>query len=116
MYYIKGFSIVSILAVGGLLSAIFGFINWRFIVPWIIDINVNQVKLQSFNLSKLQIETIILFGQQIILKRGTDQFDRWLDIPQPLFFKVYIFNVSNPKEIANGEIPIVKEIGPFIYK
>lgn len=57
-----------------------------------------------------------LSRQQSVLKEGTEQFDRWVDIPQPLHMKVYIFNVSNPKEIENGETPIVKEIGPFIYR
>lgn len=51
-----------------------------------------------------------------MIKEGTEQFDRWKDIPQPLHFKVYIFNVTNPKEILDGGIPKINEIGPYIYR
>ncbi|KAH8295896.1 hypothetical protein KR018_011218, partial [Drosophila ironensis] len=34
----------------------------------------------------------------------------------PLNFKVYIFNVTNSDRIQHGAIPIVEEIGPYVYK
>jgi len=37
-------------------------------------------------------------------------------LPQPLNFKVYIFNVTNPDRIQQGAIPIVEEIGPYVYR
>lgn len=51
-----------------------------------------------------------------MIEEGTEQFERWVDIPQPLHFKVYIFNVTNPDEVLEGAIPKVEEIGPYIYR
>ena len=40
----------------------------------------------------------------------------WADIPAPLLTKVYLFNVSNPKEVSStGAKPILKEVGPFVF-
>ncbi|XP_059614472.1 sensory neuron membrane protein 2 [Phlebotomus argentipes] len=53
----------------------------------------------------------------VVLKEGTDQFDRFLELPQPLHFKVYIFNVTNPEEVMNnGALPVVQEVGPYYYR
>lgn len=55
------------------------------------------------------------FSQSVVLKKGTDQYERWVEIPQPLEFKVYIFNVTNVDEIQRGMQPKVEEIGPYVY-
>jgi hypothetical protein len=47
--------------------------------------------------------------------KGTDQFDRWVEVPQPLDFKVFIFNVTNVDEIQKGGQPKLEEIGPYVY-
>uniref|UniRef100_A0A1B0DL97 Sensory neuron membrane protein 2 n=1 Tax=Phlebotomus papatasi TaxID=29031 RepID=A0A1B0DL97_PHLPP len=53
----------------------------------------------------------------VILKEGTEQFDRFLELPQPLSFKVYIFNITNPDDVINnGALPMVQEVGPYVYK
>ncbi|XP_072748122.1 sensory neuron membrane protein 1 isoform X2 [Anoplolepis gracilipes] len=49
------------------------------------------------------------------LKPGTEIREMWSNFPLPLDFKVYLFNVTNPDEIAQGQKPIVKEVGPFFY-
>lgn len=54
--------------------------------------------------------------QQTVLKEGTEQYDRFVHIPQPLMFKVYLFNVTNPKAIVEGATPIVDEVGPYVYR
>ena len=40
----------------------------------------------------------------------------WSKSPIAIDFKVYMFNVTNPAEAAEGAIPIVQEIGPFYYQ
>ncbi|GAB0090239.1 uncharacterized protein DMENIID0001_049410 [Sergentomyia squamirostris] len=53
----------------------------------------------------------------VVLKEGTEQFDRFMELPQPLLFKVYIFNITNSDEVINdGALPIVREVGPYIYR
>nr|QHN69207.1 sensory neuron membrane protein 1 [Sirex noctilio] len=49
------------------------------------------------------------------LKKDSETRDMWAKLPIPIDFKVYLFNVSNPIGIQNGEIPIVHEIGPYFY-
>ncbi|XP_021695540.1 sensory neuron membrane protein 2 isoform X1 [Aedes aegypti] len=49
------------------------------------------------------------------LRQDTPQFKRWEAVPQPLDFKVYIFNVTNPYEVQMGRRPRVVEVGPYVY-
>lgn len=46
MFYFRGFSIVGVLAISGLFSAIIGFISYNFIVPYVVSINVDKVSLE----------------------------------------------------------------------
>lgn len=50
------------------------------------------------------------------LKNGSEMYPMWQKLPIPIIFNAYLFNVTNPKEISNGEKPILKEVGPFCYK
>lgn len=52
----------------------------------------------------------------VVLAEDTEQYERFLRLPQPLSFKVYIFNVTNVNRIQQGAIPIVQEVGPYVYK
>lgn len=51
----------------------------------------------------------------IMLKPGSEIREMWTNFPLPLDFKVYMFNITNPDEIAKGQKPKVQEIGPFFY-
>jgi len=46
---------------------------------------------------------------------GEDTFEKWRNIKVPILMKVYFFNVTNPDEIQAGAIPIVNEVGPYVY-
>lgn len=52
----------------------------------------------------------------MILYEGSDQFGRFVNVPQPLHFKVYFFNVTNVDQVQEGDVPKVQEIGPYIYE
>lgn len=53
----------------------------------------------------------------LALKQGNEIRDMYVKVPFPLTFKVYMFNVTNPLEISEkGAMPIVQEIGPYIYE
>ncbi|KAJ8922400.1 hypothetical protein NQ315_004345 [Exocentrus adspersus] len=51
-----------------------------------------------------------------ILTENTEQWDLFMEVPFPFTFKIYIFDVQNPEGILQGQKPVVKEAGPYIYK
>ncbi|XP_050517986.1 sensory neuron membrane protein 1-like [Diabrotica virgifera virgifera] len=51
-----------------------------------------------------------------VLKENTQQWDIFVKTPFPFIFKVYVYDVQNPDEILQGAKPVVKEVGPFVYK
>lgn len=53
--------------------------------------------------------------ESVEIVKGTAQYDRWVELPQALDFKVYIFNVTNVDEIQKGGQPKVEEVGPYVY-
>nr|XP_018909770.1 PREDICTED: sensory neuron membrane protein 2-like [Bemisia tabaci] len=50
-----------------------------------------------------------------LLTEGTTRWEKWVTIPFPLHFKVYIFNVTNPGEVEQGAKPVLAEMGPYVY-
>lgn len=52
----------------------------------------------------------------MVLRAGTDQFERWQELPQPMHFKSYLFNITNPEEVMAGGKPMMQEIGPYVYR
>lgn len=59
------------------------------------------------------IQNIII--SETVLYEDTIQLERFREIPFPLNFTVRLFNLTNSEEFLNGAIPIVEEIGPYIY-
>ncbi|XP_044258686.1 sensory neuron membrane protein 2-like [Tribolium madens] len=56
-------------------------------------------------------------NKAVRLEEGTEQYDRFVELPFPVEFKVYLFNVSNPQQVLDGsEKPKLTEVGPFVYK
>ncbi|XP_028457451.1 scavenger receptor class B member 1 isoform X2 [Perca flavescens] len=43
-------------------------------------------------------------------------YTMWKDVPVPFYMSVYFFNILNPKEILNGEKPMVEQKGPYVYR
>lgn len=54
--------------------------------------------------------------QSIALNNGTDAMKVWENLPTPLEFRIFVFNVTNPEAVTAGERPILQELGPYIYK
>ncbi|XP_075232479.1 sensory neuron membrane protein 1-like [Lycorma delicatula] len=53
-----------------------------------------------------------ILGKKLALIEGTDTRIIWKKLP-PLVTKIYLFNITNSKEVQNGEIPVLDEIGPY---
>lgn len=58
----------------------------------------------------------MLIFQNTILKEGTQQWNLFKKIPFPFDTKIYFFDVQNVNEILQGAKPVVKEVGPYVYK
>ncbi|CAG7833577.1 unnamed protein product [Allacma fusca] len=54
--------------------------------------------------------------KQVQLRNGTEVWDKWSDIPIPVYLKFYIFNVTNPLEVERGEKPRLQQVGPYSYR
>ncbi|XP_041825096.1 lysosome membrane protein 2c [Melanotaenia boesemani] len=54
--------------------------------------------------------------KEIVLKNGTEAFEAWTDPPAPIYMQFYFFNLTNPKEVLEGDRPAVVEIGPYTYR
>nr|XP_027202619.1 scavenger receptor class B member 1-like isoform X1 [Dermatophagoides pteronyssinus] len=58
-----------------------------------------------------------IITEKLAIAEGSETFEKWKQIPMPVYYRYYFFNVSNPIEIErNGERPQVREIGPFTYR
>lgn len=54
--------------------------------------------------------------QNTALKPNSRIRGMWTNIPFPLDFRVYLFNVTNPNEVMQGRKPKVQEIGPYFFQ
>ncbi|XP_049909204.1 scavenger receptor class B member 1 isoform X2 [Epinephelus moara] len=52
----------------------------------------------------------------VIDPKNEMSYTMWKDVPVPFYMSVYFFNVLNPKEILNGEKPMVEQKGPYVYR
>lgn len=42
--------------------------------------------------------------------------EMYMAIPLDISFKVFLFNVTNPEEVQAGAIPIMNEVGPYVFR
>ena len=50
------------------------------------------------------------------LQPGSDRLQTWLNPPVQPHLTGYGFHVTNPEAVMRGKKPVLKEIGPFVYK
>nr|AVM18969.1 sensory neuron membrane protein 1 [Holotrichia parallela] len=62
------------------------------------------------NLIKSKIKT------GVTLKPGSELREMYMKIPFAITFKIYVFNVTNPDDVAKGLTPIVQEVGPYMFE
>uniref|UniRef100_A0A8C9ZPF9 Scavenger receptor class B member 1 n=1 Tax=Sander lucioperca TaxID=283035 RepID=A0A8C9ZPF9_SANLU len=63
----------------------------------------------------------IIIDDQVVKNTVIDpknemSYTMWKDVPVPFYMSVYFFNVLNPKEILDGEKPMVEQKGPYVYR
>ncbi|XP_061656345.1 scavenger receptor class B member 1 isoform X2 [Phyllopteryx taeniolatus] len=52
----------------------------------------------------------------VIDPKNEVSYTMWKDIPVPFYMSVYFFNILNPKEVLNGEKPMLEQRGPYVYR
>jgi len=60
------------------------------------------------------LEEMIL--KSMALSPNSDRLRSWLNPPVQPSLTAYGFHVTNPEAVMNGKKPILKEVGPFVYK
>lgn len=59
----------------------------------------------------------LLSCQNTVIDPNNDMtYTMWKDVPVPFYMSVYFFHVLNPKEILQGEKPMVEQRGPYVYR
>ncbi|XP_050304666.1 sensory neuron membrane protein 2-like [Anthonomus grandis grandis] len=61
------------------------------------------------------IITILIHGQTRLVE-GTDQWDRFTELPFALNFSIRFFNVTNADDVLTGSKPDLSETRPYTYK
>jgi len=56
------------------------------------------------------------FQQELQLVPGSSTVDHWVNPDVPMYETYYIFHTQNPDGFAAGDVPVVEEIGPFVYR
>ena len=58
-----------------------------------------------------------MLRQMMSLAEGSTLYHLWQKPPINFYIKVYVFNVTNPKEFLSGREKLrVQEVGPYIYR
>ncbi|XP_065348827.1 sensory neuron membrane protein 2-like [Cloeon dipterum] len=79
---------------GGILVAVGGVLGWG-LFPSMIEDEITK---------------------NVVLSNDSTSYKLWKQLPQPIEFKVYIWEVENPDEVqSNGAKPKMKETGPYTY-
>ena len=61
--------------------------------------------------------TVFAFFQSMTLTDGSPAYDAWQEADYPTFMKVYLFSVSNSRDVEKkGAKPHIKEMGPYIFR
>ncbi|XP_076470423.1 lysosome membrane protein 2-like [Babylonia areolata] len=52
----------------------------------------------------------------VTITNGSDFWDGWVAPPVPIYMQFYMFNVTNPEAVKNGDKPILAQRGPYTYR
>lgn len=48
---------------------------------------------------------------------SSQSYSSWNSDVVPVYFKVYLFNVTNPENVVwKKEKPVLEEVGPYVYR
>ena len=91
----------------------------------ISNLTIDGIPIQGINICNIHIsdKSIALntckSGNQSkrVLKPDSLLFDIWKKSPLPVQYSIYLFNVTNSKEVVkSGADPHLQEVGPYVYE
>lgn len=47
---------------------------------------------------------------------GSPVYPNWMKLPVPMYTSIYLFNITNLADVQRGQKPILRQIGPFVYR
>ena len=50
------------------------------------------------------------------LTEGSIVYPIWRDVPIPIAFQMWVWNLTNPEEFLNGGPAKMVELGPYVYQ
>ena len=54
--------------------------------------------------------------KKLVLREGSYAYDMWKDIPFPIEYSIYMFNLTNPWAFEHDNAqPVLEEIGPYVF-
>lgn len=109
---------IFLLACFGVLFIIIGLILYLYLLHFLIHRLIAEVSKSIFNQFAFDLTFLQnIFLKKLVIAKGSETYEKWKQLPIPVYYRYYFFNVSNPLEIErSGAKPIVQEIGPFTYK
>lgn len=58
----------------------------------------------------------LFFHLQKIGLPGSEARKLYEKFPAPSIFKVYLFNITNKDDVTEGAMPVIAEIGPYVFE
>uniref|UniRef100_A0A1A9WMF1 Protein croquemort n=1 Tax=Glossina brevipalpis TaxID=37001 RepID=A0A1A9WMF1_9MUSC len=58
-----------------------------------------------------------LVDDMLVLKEGSTTYEKWTNIPVPVYLQMYMFNWTNGEEVQkNGAKPNFERVGPYVFR
>ncbi|CAG0919554.1 unnamed protein product [Notodromas monacha] len=58
----------------------------------------------------------MVIHKELEMKNGSEPLELYLEPPVEPITKVYFFNLTNAEKTLSGDIPILEEVGPYVYR
>ncbi|CAH8583729.1 unnamed protein product [Schistosoma turkestanicum] len=57
-----------------------------------------------------------LISKKLAILPGSEVYDNWISPSVPVYFSIYLYNLTNPQEVLSGARPRFAEVGPYVYR
>ncbi|KAH8864874.1 Lysosome membrane protein isoform 1 [Schistosoma japonicum] len=57
-----------------------------------------------------------LISKKLAILPGSEVYNNWISPSVPVYFSIYLYNLTNPHEVLRGGRPRFAEVGPYVYR